>query len=142
MKNKVIKESYDKETGVCKITIQNKYGHFTGEAKCCPEDMDQFSTFTGSRYAEIRAAANFMKYKAKEEKTKLKAIQNLKKDIQHYYGAAYDSVASSDPIIRFINLKLRDYTQAISDWENLYHYLENTIKDQDEERQKILLRAK
>lgn len=141
MKNKVIKESYDKETGICKITIQNKYGHFTGEAKCCPEDMDQFSTFTGSRYAEIRAAANFMKYKAKEEKIKLKTIQNLKKDLEHYYAGSYPHAIPSK-VLRFINLKLRDYTQAISDWENLYHYLEDTIKDQDEERQKILLRAK
>lgn len=141
MKNKVIKESYDKETGVCRITIQNKYGHFTGEAKCCPEDMDQFSTFTGSRYAEIRAAANFMKYKAKEEKIKLKAIQNLKKDLEHYYAGSYPYAIPSK-VLRFINLKLRDYTQAISDWENLYHYLEDTIKDQDKERQKILLRSK
>lgn len=141
MKNKVIKESYDKETGVCKITIQNKYGHFTGEAKCCPEDMDQFSTFTGSRYAEIRAAANFMKYKVKEEKIKLKTIQNLKKDLEHYYAGSYPHAIPSK-VLRFINLKLRDYTQAISDWENLYHYLEDTIKDQDKERQKILLRSK
>ena len=142
MKNKIIEESYDEKTGICKVIIQNKYGHFSGEAKCCPEDMDQFSMYTGSRYAEIRAAADFMKYKAKEEKIKLKAIQNLKKDIRHYYGAAYASVAASDPIVHFIKLKLRDYSQAVSDYEHLYPYLEDTIKDQDEERQKILLRSK
>lgn len=136
MKNKIIKESYDKKTGVCKITIQNKYGHFTGEAKCCPEDMDQFSIFAGSRYAEIRAAAKFAKFRYNQEKIKLQTIQNLIKDLKHR-----DIFIPLD-IQRTLKLKLRDYSQSMSDWQNIYTYLEDTIKDQDKERQKILLRTK
>lgn len=136
MKNKIIKESYDKKTGVCKITIQNKYGHFTGEAKCCPEDMDQFSIFAGSRYAEIRAAAKFAKFRYNQEKIKLQTIQNLIKDLKHR-----DTFIPLD-IQRTLKLKLRDYSQSMSDWQNIYTYLEDTIKDQDKERQKILLRTK
>ena len=136
MKNKIINSTINKETGICTVTIQNKYGQFTGTAKCCPEDINEFSMYAGARYAEIRAAAAFAKERLKEEKIKLKTIQNLKKDFEHNH------VSLSKEEQHFINLKLRDYTQSISDWENLYTYLSHTVKEQDEERHKVLTRTK
>ncbi len=136
MKNKIINSTVDEKTGICTVTIQNKYGQFTGTAKCCPEDINEFSMYAGTRYAEIRAAAAFAKERLKEEKIKLKTIQNLKKDFEH------NNISLLKREQHFINLKLRDYNQSISDWENLYEHLSHAVKEQDEERQKVLSRTK
>ncbi len=136
MKNKIIKENvFD---GVYILTIQNKYGKYSGRAYCSPEDMKDYSDFCGARYAEIRANAAFAKDRLKQEKIKLKTIQNLLKDIE------YDNKCNEDynPYLHRIKIKLRDYSQSVEDWQNLYNYLNTAVAIQDEARQKILARAK
>ena len=136
MKNKIIDSNSDKNSGVSRITIQNKYGNFKGSAFCHPDDMDNFSMFAGERYAEVRAAANFAKTRLKQEKIKLKTIQNLVKDIE--YGP-YTSMEGLDKKVRkLINLKLRDYSQAVEDWNNYHIYLQTAVKHMDEQRQELL----
>ena len=101
--------------------------------------MENYSQYAGERYALLRAEKNFAKFRLKQEKIKLKTIQNLKKEIEQ------DKTIKIPPhskIMRKINLKLRDYTQSVSDWENLYHYYEPEIKHQDALRQEILSRSK
>ena len=39
---------------------------------------------------------------------------------------------------RKINIKLRDYTQSVEDWKNLYSYLKEDITKLDTERQDLL----
>lgn len=136
MKNKIINSTFDPDTGTSKVTIQNKYGKFNGSAFCHPNDMDNFSMFAGERYAEVRAAAKFAKTRLKQEKIKLKTIQNLVKDIE--YGP-YTSMEHLDKKVRkLINLKLRDYSQAVEDWNNYHIYLQTAVKHMDEQRQELL----
>ena len=122
MKNKIISYSSNKDSGVCRMTIQNKYGKFSGWAYCNDEDMENFSSHAGLRYAENRAAADYAKLRLKQEKIKLKTIQNLVKDFEY----------NNTPVPREVKIKLRDYNQSISDWENLYNYLLDSVKKQDE----------
>ena len=132
MKDKIIHYNANSKTGVSTITIQNKYGHFTGEAFCCPEDLESFSQYAGFRYAENRAAAKFAKFRYKQEKIKLQTIQNLIKDLNHR-----NAFIPLD-IQRTLKLKLRDYSQSMSDWQNIYTYLKDSVKKQDKERQEVV----
>lgn len=122
MKNKIVNYHVNEASGICHMTIQNKYGKFTGWAYCNDKDMENFSSHAGLRYAENRAAADYAKLRLKQEKIKLKTIQNLVKDFEY----------NNTPIPREVKIKLRDYNQSISDWENLYNYLIDSVKKQDE----------
>lgn len=139
MKSKIIKSYSNEDTGTSSVTIQNKYGKFFGWAFCSPEDMENFSHFAGERYAEYRAYGEFCKFRLKQEKIKLKTIQNLIKDIEH--DVVYDH-SICNPFMRKINLKLRDYTQSVSDWENLCDFYSQIVYKQDEIRQDIINRDK
>ena len=141
MKNKVVNETYDSQSGICTVTIQNKYGHFTGKAKCCPEDMKNFSTYAGSRYAEIRASIKYAKFRLKQEKIKYQTIDNYLKDclvIENELG--YD-MSYNHYINHALNLR-KVYQNNIKHWEEIVNLLSNSISLQDEERQKVLNRSK
>lgn len=138
MKNKIIKSFFDPEFGYSYVEVQNKYGIFKGHASCSEEDLPNFSEFAGERYALLRAEKQFAKLRLRQEKIKLQTIKNLIKDISNNI----DFIKEDDPIMRKINLKLRDYTQSVSDWENLYNYYEPEIKHQDSLRQQILSKVK
>lgn len=138
MGHKIVNSGSSKEYGRSFVTVQNKYGHFTGEAFFNDnDDPDTFSAFAGERYAEIRAGAKFAKFKYQQERLKLKTIQDLKKDIENTIG--FENI---DKLVqRRINLKLRDYSQSMEDYRNLYEYLNSSIAKQVEEREKILSRS-
>ena len=137
MKNKIIYSDSNKETGKSIITIQNKYGKFTGTAQCSPDDMNSFSAFAGERYAEIRANTKFAKLRYRQEKIKLNAINSLLKDISLNCPPEEEHTE----ILKRIKLKKRDYEQSVEDWKNLYEYLKKAISIQDKQREEILLRS-
>ena len=138
MKNKIIYSHLDKKSGESVVIIQNKYGKFYGYAQCSPEDMENYSQFAGERYATLRAYKSFAKFRLKQEKIKLKTIENLIKDIK-YDSRPFDILS---PAVKKILLKLRDYKQSVEDWENIYNFYEQEIKKQDEERQTLLKKYK
>ena len=138
MKNKIIYSHLDKKSGESAVIIQNKYGKFYGYAQCAPEDMENYSQFAGERYATLRAYKSFAKFRLKQEKIKLKTIENLIKDIKHD-PRPFDVLS---PAVKKILLKLRDYKQSVEDWENIYNFYEQEIIKQDEERQTLLKKYK
>lgn len=136
MKYKIVEEYYNEYNREYSITIQNKYGRFTGKAYCNREDI--YSAYTGARYAEIRATIEFAKFRYNQEKIKLKTVKNLYKDLTYNgYLAQINQQA-----IRAVNIKIRDYSQSVQNWKNLYEYLEKRIPELDKEREKILNRGK
>lgn len=136
MKYKIIEEYYDEKKREYSVTIQNKYGRFTGKAYCNKEDV--FSIYTGARYAEIRATIEYAKFRYKQEKIKLNTVRNLYKDLTYNaYLAQMNQTA-----LHSVNIKIRDYSQSTQDWKNLYEYLEKRIPELDKEREKILSRTK
>lgn len=124
------------------VTIQNKYGKFYGYAQCSPEDMENYSQFAGERYATLRAYKSFAKFRLKQEKIKLKTIQNLIKDIEYDLENNHKPLISFDITLKKVRFKLRDYKQSVEDWENIYNFYEQEIKKQDEERQTLLKKYK
>lgn len=136
MKYKIVEEYYNEYNREYSITIQNKYGRFTGKAYCNREDI--YSAYTGARYAEIRATIEFAKFRYNQEKIKLKTVKNLYKDLTYNgYLAQVNQQA-----IHAVNIKIRDYSQSVQNWKNLYEYLEKRIPELDKEREKILNRGK
>lgn len=136
MKYKIIEEYYDEKKGEYSVTIQNKYGRFTGKAYY--NEKDVFSVYTGARYAEIRATIEYAKFRYKQEKIKLNTVKNLYKDLTYNaYLAQMNQTA-----LHSVNIKIRDYSQSTQDWKNLYEYLEKRIPELDKEREKILSRTK
>lgn len=148
MSNKIVNSFFDEDTGVSRVTMQNKYGKFIGFAQCHPDDMKNFSMYAGSRYAETRAAMDFAKFRLKQEKIKLQTIQNLITDISRSAKCDYELECITEHtgrrsnLLRQIKLKLRDYSQSVEDWSNLYDFLKTSVKKQDEERQRILSRTR
>lgn len=136
MKYKIVDEYYDENKREYSITIQNKYGRFTGKAYCREDDI--YSAYTGARYAEIRANIEFAKFRYKQEKLKLKTVKNLYKDL------TYDTfeVLPNKRAIRAVNFKIRDYSNSAENWKNLYEFLEKRIPELDKEREEILKRTK
>ena len=136
MKYKIVEEYYNEYNREYSVTIQNKYGRFTGKAYCNRDDI--YSAYTGARYAEIRATIEFAKFRYNQEKIKLKTVKNLYKDLTYNgYLAQINQRA-----IHAVNIKIRDYSQSVQNWKNLYEYLEKRIPELDKEREKILNRGK
>ena len=89
MKTKIINESFDEKNGTTIVTIQNKYGHFTGVAMCHPDDS--FSPFQGERIAATKANIEFLKFRIKQTKAESNGIKKLlSEDSQYEQEDNYD----------------------------------------------------
>lgn len=139
MKSSIVNEYHNKESGLSMLTIQNKYGIFYGSSLCHKDDMENYSEFVGLRYAEIRADMKFAQVRLKQEKIKLQTVENLLKDI-NYSAKCRDEICPE--VMRKIRLKIRDYTQSVEDWKNLYEHLRTAVDKEDKKRQKIINRTK
>lgn len=135
MKKKFVQEFWDKDTGFYSLVMQNKYGRFYGWSQAT-DDETYPSELTGAKYAEIRAAAEYAKFRYKSEKVKLNTIKDLLKTLEH------NKINTDEKTLRQIKIKLRDYTQSVSDWGNLYNHLRTLIPKLDQEREKIQNRTK
>lgn len=139
MKTKIVYEDYNKETGVSTVTIQNKYGRFTGIAHCHPDDMENFSMFAGERYAATYAEIEFIKFRINQEKAKRKALKDLLLDFhcnEDHKLADYVGPLS-DHALKMIEV----YSNNIEDYKKVISFLKYSIKTQDAERQNVLLRT-
>lgn len=138
MKTKIIDETFNKDEGITTVTIQNKYGHFTGIAYCHPDD--EYSMFQGERIAATRANIKFCKFRITQEKAKLKALENIhtNRSFENNYGAF---LANFDIRHQLYNNKKR-CKETIEHYQDAISILKKSIKKMDEERQKILLRSK
>ena len=123
MKTKIIYEDFDKDTGVTTVMLQNKYGHFIGEAHCHPKDS--FSMFQGERIAATRANIKFCKHRITQEKAKLKVLEEL--ETSFFNKTLYN--------------KIKECQKNIENYKTSIIVLKDSIKEIDEERQKVLLRS-
>lgn len=139
MKNKIIEAWSDEVAGISQVTLQNKYGQFTGSAFYNSDDKNGFSAYAGERYAEIRANAAFAKFRYKQEKLKLHTLRQLKKEIKEDSKCVKDLASHT---MHHINLKIRDYEQSVSDWKNYYEYLEHYVYESAEQREQMLARTR
>lgn len=64
-KIKFMSSSFNKETGISEVVVQNKYGMFKGYSKLHPDDIPFASQYTGCNFAEQRAVIKAMKAELK-----------------------------------------------------------------------------
>ena len=138
MKTQIIDETFDEKTGLTTVTIQNKYGHFTGLAHCRYDD--EFSMFQGERIAATRANIEFCKFRIKQEKAKLIALNNI--FIDHSSDDNYDIFCANFKIRKQLYTNKKRCKETIEHYQDSISILKQSIKKMDEERQKVLLRSK
>lgn len=124
MKTKIVHEEFDEKNGISIVTIQNKYGHFTGMAQCHSDD--EYSMFQGERIAATRANIEFCKFRIKQEKVKIKTLDEL--ETIFFNKTLYN--------------KIKECKRTIEYYKDSITILKNSIKLMDEERQKVLQRSK
>lgn len=138
MKTKIVYEEFDKENGISIVTIQNKYGRFTGTAMCHPDDS--FSSYQGERIAATKAHIAFLKFRIKQTKAEAKGIQTLLSDF--YYDTNISSSAYVGRVWKHALVKLERYEKDIEDFKNGIKILKDSIVKMDTERQEVLKRSK
>ena len=119
MKTKILYSNYDNNTGVSTVTIQTKYGIFTGTAKIHPDDKNYSSSFFGCELAELRAGIKNLKAKLKKVNYQLETIETCCK-------------------ISSITVAILDYKWNLEalkeETKNQISIIENTIKLKIKER--------
>lgn len=138
MKTKIVHEEFDEKNGISIVTIQNKYGRFTGIAMCHPDDS--FSPFQGERIAATRASIEFLKFRIKQIKAEAKGIQNLLSDF--YCNLDLNPSSYIGDVWRHALTKLEVYDEKIKDLNTSIDILKDSIKKMDKERQEVLLRSR
>ena len=135
MKTKIVDETFDEISGLTTVTLQNKYGHFTGMAQCHPDD--EYSMFQGERIAATRANIEFCKFRIKQEKVKIKTFEEIRNDyiINSAFTVEY-------PYLYYFRKKIKGCIKKIEYYQDSIDILKSSIKKMDEERQKVLLRSK
>lgn len=138
MKTKIINESFDEKNGTTIVTIQNKYGHFTGVAMCHPDDS--FSPFQGERIAATKANIEFLKFRIKQTKAEANGIKKLLSDF--YYDTNISSSVYVGPVWKHALVKLERYEKDIENFKDGIEILKDSIVKMDKERQEVLKRSK
>ena len=138
MKTKIVYEEFDKENGISIVTIQNKYGRFTGTAMCHPDDS--FSLFQGERIAATKANIEFLKFRIKQTKAEAKGINKLLSDF--YYNTDISSSAYVGRVWKHALVKLKRYEKDIENFKDGIEILKDSIVKMDKERQEVLKRSK
>ena len=138
MKTKIINESFDEKNGTTIVTIQNKYGHFTGVAMCHPDDS--FSPFQGERIAATKANIEFLKFRIKQTKAESNGIKKLLSDF--YYDTNISSSVYVGPVWKHALVKLERYEKDIENFKDGIEILKDSIVKMDKERQEVLKRSK
>lgn len=126
---KIISQSFNHETGVSIIELQDKNYRGTGFAKIHPADKEYYSKYTGFRLAELRANIKIQKQKISKLKIQLNTVKALKNDLIHF------NKEIPKDIERRINLSIRNYAQEIEslklEIQSIQEIINKNIKDRD-----------
>lgn len=128
---------FNAETGQSTVTIQNKYGIYTGTAQVHPDDLDYVSRYAGCRIAELRAEIKILKDEIQRDKIALSALQTLDKELRSYYAEDYNL-----KIQRHIYKQIKYYTNEINTIKTEIKEIEELIQKRIDIRTDIISRAK
>jgi len=140
MKWTLVSSNYDAETGISKVIINTELGTFEGTSKLHDEDKDIQSKYTGCRYAEMRAAAKYLKRKIKNQKIKVDTLKNLISNLERL--ADYDKdVLEARFVRKNYFLELSKYnamkTMLVKLEETILQNMENYRKEYENFQNKI-----
>lgn len=77
MRGKILESYYDEEEGFSSVTKHTKYGAFTAEAYCHPEDRDIQNEWDGCRFAEVKCDIAALHEKIKMMRQRLVGMDQL-----------------------------------------------------------------
>ena len=92
MKNFLVYSKYDKESGISKVWIKNKYGVFMAKSRLHEEDREFASEYIGCHFAEMKA--NIKAYKKHKQDLQLRQqeLEYFKTMLEQTKGYNSDSV--------------------------------------------------
>lgn len=87
MSMRLIKEEYDSNNGITKLTFKTKGGDIiVGEAKLNPEDKEYESKITGGFIAEAKAMKKYAKIKIKKINYQIEILEELNNRLSDMKG--------------------------------------------------------
>lgn len=123
-----------KSDGLSQVYVEHKGQIFEGVAKCHPDD--EWSEFTGCRFAELRAEKKALKAQYKEEKLKLDGIKNFITAVSQYKNFDNES-PTAKAMYRQYNRRvkqLEELASKISAIDNIIKYRLEALKSAEKKR--------
>lgn len=136
MKEKILYSNYDKNTGISKTIISNKYGVFTGISKLSKEDSDFASSYAGCRYSLYKAKIKSYKCQLKEIKFQLKTLRDF--SIFMSQSKEYNKNSHEAKKLRqYIYLKNKEKNKIEEEIRKIESQLKHSIKERENTIKKI-----
>lgn len=126
---RMIHADFNYNTGISTVTINSRYGKFTGTARLHPADVDHPSEFAGCEYAEIRANIKYMKARKAECRVQLKTMQDFYNNIASMKNFNPNSWES-----KRIRKTIYGYEKQIKLWTDRIQSAEKMIRDHINQR--------
>lgn len=102
MKNFLVYSKYDKDTGISKVWVKNKYGIFMAKSRLNEEDRDFASEYIGCHFAEMKA--NIKAYKKHKQDLQLR-----RKELLYFQNMLKQTKGYNDKSIEARKLRKRIY---------------------------------
>lgn len=132
---KLIYYYFNKQTGKSIVTLADKYGTYTGKAKCHPNDLQYISEFMGGVLAQNRAMIKLLKNKIHREKIRKKTIQNIFQDIK-------SNISNIEEIRKRLEIQLKNCNNEINKTNQQIKEIQNNIKTRIQVRDDIVQKYK
>ena len=127
----IFKDSYTvPEQGVSVVTVEHRGKQYIGQAHLHPDDKDNWSEFTGCRYAEMRAQIAALKQEHKEKKQACEECRKFIKSVSCYKNFDKSSPIAKD-MYKQLNVRIKEVNKLADIINNLEMQLRASIRLQD-----------
>ncbi len=120
----------NKDLGISHVAIKHRNKYYHGYANLHPDDKDNWSEFTGCRYAEIRAQIAALKNDLREKKESCEECRKFVKAIEQYKQFNKND-ATAKAMYRQLNRRIREVNVIVDKINALKFSLNVAIKNQD-----------
>lgn len=118
----------NEETRISYVTVENKGAVYTASAKCHPDD--EFSVFTGCRYAEMRAEIKALKAEYYQKKHDCDECRKFVSMVQQYACFNRED-PSAKAMFRQLNRRIREVNALADEINKRELALRVAIRQQD-----------
>ena len=123
-----------KETGYSTVIVEHKGNEYMGQAKCHPDD--EFSEFTGCRYAQERAEIKALKDELKQKKHDCDECRKYIVAVSQYAGFDKES-PTAKAMFRQLNRRIKEVNKLVEIISQRQFNLQVAIRQQDSFNSKI-----
>lgn len=130
---KLLYSHYDPDSGISVVRIQTPEGMFKGKARVHPKDLNTASSYTGCRYAELRAYIKYYKFKARQYQIAVKEMTN-------FYNQLKQNKDTPKKVIYWCEKRLNNLKELKKAHSNFALEIQKEITTSITERSKIIER--